>query len=185
MLLVRNPRSAIRSAWNHSFRTSRAGRLDTDLGSPDFQAFALAETQKWEDLILDWVTLAPSLIVVHYELLQQDYEAELRRILHWLGRYKLLSLFQTRYVVTTGVSENPARLECVAHTSLDWMRRRKPHLAETPFSARTDARIEQALARADEVLALHGHPGLPVQLYGQPGYSAGTATPSPLNSEKI
>jgi hypothetical protein len=61
------------------------GDIGVDVGTPKFQSFAMNEAQKWIDLIVDWVLLSPHLVVVHYEMLKNDQEKEVRKIMKFLG----------------------------------------------------------------------------------------------------
>ena len=40
---------------------------------------------KWRDIAIDWLATSPKLLVVHYELLLNDPEIQLRRIIAFLG----------------------------------------------------------------------------------------------------
>ena len=39
----------------------------------------MAEAQKWEDLAVDWLLLAPRILVVHYEELVANHQQQLAR----------------------------------------------------------------------------------------------------------
>ena len=80
VMLVRNPWDALRSSWNHLQE-----KTDLDVGSAEFQRFAVEEIKKWRDIAVDWLATSPKLLVVHYEHLREDPERELRRVVSFLG----------------------------------------------------------------------------------------------------
>jgi hypothetical protein len=143
VLLLRSPWSAIRSSWNHLQNT-----VDLELGSPEFQRFAVAEVAKWRDLAADWLVASPHLLVLHYEHLLEDWQREVRRAVAFLG-----------------LEPDEERLDCMRGRTFEAFLRRRPAVAGSPYSSTTAARVQAAVGEVQELLAARGQEPLPLHLY--------------------
>jgi hypothetical protein len=147
VLLLRSPWAAIRSSWNH-LQVQMHYAVDTELGSPEFQRFAMAEAAKWRDLAADWLVASPRLLVLHYEHLLEDWEREVRRVVTFLG-----------------LEPDEERLDCMHGQSFEGFLRQRPAVARSPYSGPTAARLRAAVGEVQALLAARGQEPLPLHLY--------------------
>ena len=121
---------------------------DLDVGSPQFQIFAVLEAQKWLDLLTDWVTLSHNLVVVHYEKLKLDQEREIRKIMQFFG-----------------IKENEKRLKCMKMMKFEWFRRNKKVMKKNPYSQAANTKLSEVIKTAQNLLEQYNHESLPLHLY--------------------
>ena len=119
VVLIRNPWDALRSSWNHLQE-----KTDLDVGSPEFQRFAVEEIKKWRDIAVDWLATSPNLLVVHYEHLREDPERELRRVVSFLG-----------------LEPDEQRFSCMHGRKFEGFLRKRNALKKNPYWESTAAKV--------------------------------------------
>ena len=119
VILLRSPWDALRSSWNHLQE-----KTDLDVGSPEFQRFAVEEIKKWRDIAIDWMATSPKLLVVHYEHLREDPEKELRRVVSFLG-----------------LEADEDRFSCMAGRKFEGFLRKRKALKKSPYWESTAAKV--------------------------------------------
>ena len=136
-----------RSSWNHY-----EGQIETDagVGRSAFQYFAQNQLQKWADIIFDWVLLSPNLLVIHYELLKEDQERELRKIVKFLG-----------------IEKNDERFKCMEFENQRFksFKRYKKELKKNPYNKVVNGNIQTLIKITQKFLVEHKHEPLPLHLY--------------------
>ena len=136
----------LRSSWNHFQKYE--GNIDVDVGSPEFQSFALNEVEKWLDLIVDWVLLSPQLVVVHYELLKLNQEREVKKIMKYFG-----------------LKPNEERFLCLENQRFEWWKRNKKEIKKNPYNEAVNSKFKELLSIAQHLLKQYNHESLPIDLY--------------------
>ena len=119
VILIRSPWDALRSSWNHLQE-----KTDLDVGSPEFQRFAVEEIKKWRDIAVDWLATSPNLLVVHYEHLREDPERELRRVVSFLG-----------------LEADEQRFSCMVGRKFEGFLRKRNALKKNPYWESTAAKV--------------------------------------------
>ena len=122
--------------------------IDVDVGSPAFQSFALNEVQMWVDLIFDWVLLSPNVLVIHYELLKEDHEREVRKIVKFLG-----------------IKENEERFNCMKNQRFEGFKRKRKELKKNPYNKKANGKFKELIMITQKLLEQYKHEPLPLHLY--------------------
>ena len=138
--------SCLRSSWNH-FQEYKEN-IDADVGSPQFQSFAMHEIVKWIDLIADWVLLSPRLTVVHYEKLKINQEKEVRKIMNFFG-----------------IEQNEKRFICLENQRFEWWKRTKKVIKKNPYNKAVNSKFKEFIQVAQDLLNNHNLEPLPLDLY--------------------
>ena len=99
-------------------------------------------------LALDWITLAPDLLVLHFEHFVQDFERELKKLANYLK-----------------VDLDANRLSCLRQMPLKKHKRANMTFERNPFCPEAVELAEAAIVRVDEALKSKGFDPLPTHLY--------------------
>ena len=110
------------------------------------------EVQKWVDLIFDWVLLSPNVLIIHYELLKEDQEREVRKIVNFLG-----------------IKENEERFKCMENQRFEWFKPKKKPLKKNPYSKIVNGKFKELIMITQELLEQYKHEPLPLHLYPYQG----------------
>ena len=110
------------------------------------------EVQKWVDLIFDWVLLSPYVLIIHYELLKEDQEREVRKIVNFLG-----------------IKENEERFKCMENQRFEWFKRKKKPLKKNPYNKIVNGKFKELIMITQELLEQYNHEPLPLHLYPYQG----------------
>ena len=162
ILLIRNPFSAIISAFKHihfgfhSFSSISVKENILNLFKPEnnqiffsqkFRNFAAKSILKWRKIIDDWVILGDTL-VIHYEDVQEDKMREIRRLLRFLS-----------------VEPDKDRLACLQYSKVDIFKRKRSKLHTSPYTPELLLTIKSQIDQVDSLLIRFGHPGIPYNKY--------------------
>ena len=88
--------------------------------------------------------------MVHYELLREQQEKQLRRIVEYLG-----------------LELEERRLQCSLQHHFGTFKRLKPKLQKSPYGPEATQKIEETIALVQFLLIEYGHEPLPLNLYSK------------------
>ncbi|XP_069167741.1 WSCD family member AGAP003962 isoform X2 [Procambarus clarkii] len=149
VLLLRHPAKALISYWKllrtRNKTTLHVSQVSKEMfKSRNFHRYVEAMITRWEKLAVDRLLWSSGpLHVLHYELLLNNTQLHLRRLLHFLG-----------------VPLDERRLACVS-SHLEGSFKRKNNLDFDPFTKGEKEKMSLAMGRVHRLLLLAGYQGLP------------------------
>ena len=156
ILMIRNPFRAMLSFFRHSIHGFHSGseasrdKSKENIGlfyTTRFAAYVQSHILKWRAVVEDWVT-AGDILVVHYEDLVDDKNAELERMLDYLK-----------------IKVDKRRLECLKTADLTLFKRKTKALTHSPYSTSMANTVWSHIHAVDKLLVKMGHKGIPYHKY--------------------